>query len=246
MILRKLKIRLISAILLLNTGCGTSGLYLEQTRKGRLGYIEGEVKTELRISPKAIEKEKAGIKIRVEHYSHEELDEVFKDRRKFGKLAGGDPFPEETIVFLVRVANNSRSKIKVNPSEFVIVDDLGNQYLYLNPDSIIHIYESKSVVYSFAKSTQELAPGIYGAPADLASTIAGGRIRRKFYLLKQIELGGGYVYPTVVYDGYVAFLKPISSANKLKLIFANIKVKFDSDDRAQESLDFEFEFNIIK
>jgi hypothetical protein len=241
---RKINLVNFSLILFFAFGCSTTNVYVETSRKGRLEYAEELSNKKLNIEPKKIEKNIQDIKVRVEYIPQDELKNLFKDKKKFGKFAGENPFPKETIVFLVRISNNSLSKIKVTPSEFVVIDDLGNQYLYLNPDHIMAMYKSKSVVYSFTKSTQALASGIYGAPADLASTIAGRKMRKKFYLLKQVELSGGYVYPSVVYDGYISFLKPIKDAKKLKLILAEIKTKFDVNDEALGNLNLEFDFNI--
>ena len=81
-----------------------------------------------------------------------ELDTIFRERKIFGRLAGESPYPKELIVFKVTLENKTESKILINPEEFVILDDLGTQYQYINPDRIKEIYESESFLYSFTKN----------------------------------------------------------------------------------------------
>lgn len=223
------------------SGCASNYVYVSQ-KKGRLEPMEGGKRKEIKLIPRQQEQEIEGVKIKVWYISDEELDQEFKDRRVYGKFAIGNPYPEDVIVFKVRIENNSTSRIYINPKYFVLLDDLGNQYLYLNPDDLKEFYKSRSFIYSFVKSTFSMAPGIYGKPANLATSLAGRGLERKYALLKFIELTGGHVYPGVVYDGYIAFLKPSLQAKRLRLLFSNIKTRFDVNDEALGSIDFVFEF----
>lgn len=184
-----------------------------------------------------------GVKITVRHVPHGELDQFFQDATVFGKNAGKNPYPRETIVFYVTITNNSGGKIRINPADFVMIDDLSTQYQYLSPDGLVEIVEVKGNVYQFAKTTASAAPGVYGAPLSFAASLAGSN-RWRHTLLRQVEFQGGYVHNGIIYDGYIAFLRPHQEARAIRLLLANIKLRFDPDDRAQQSLDFLFEFTI--
>ena len=204
--------------LFLLSGCAGNYVYVSQ-RKGRLEPIEEGRRKEVKLIPQQQEQEIEGVRIKVWYVSKKELDQEFKDKRVYGRFAIGNPYPDDVIVFKVRIENNSASRIYINPKYFVLLDDLGNQYLYLNPEDLKEFYKSKSFIYSFAKSTFSMAPDIYGKPANLATSLAGRGLERKYALLKFIELTGGHVYPGVVYDGYIAFLKPSPQAKHLRLLF---------------------------
>ncbi|RKY38023.1 MAG: hypothetical protein DRP73_00495 [Candidatus Omnitrophota bacterium] len=223
------------------SGCAGNYVY-SQERKGRLGPEARFDYRKYSLHPLKQEEEKEGIKIRVEYIPYSQLNKIFQDKETFGRLAGDNPYPPGIIVFKVRVKNESDSKIYINPEEFVLLDDLGTQYMYINPDKIIDIYQAKSFLYSFAKSTSDFAPGIYGAPAGLVKGIAGRGLERKRALLKSIELTGGYVFPGVIYDGFVSFLIPNPQAENIRFVLSNIKTAFDVNDEALGSVDFVFKF----
>lgn len=231
-----------SALLFTLIGCSSSYLVVKE-RKGVLENYQGIDVENLTFVPLEQGKEKEEIRILVEYVPEEKLNKIFRDKKVFGRYAGGNPYPKGFIVFKIKIENKSSSKIQINPQEFVVLDDLGTQYLYINPEKIKEIYKSESFFYSFTKSTSSLAPGFYGTPADLAEGLATRRVNKKYALLKYIELTGGYVYPGVVYDGYISFIKPNPKAKNIKLILPNIKTKFDVNDEALGSVDFLFEFH---
>jgi hypothetical protein len=223
------------------SGCASNYVYIQE-RKGR---FTPEAKFDYKkysLFPLKQEEEKEGIKVEVEYVPYERLNKIFQDKKIFGRLAGDNPYPPGIIVFKVRIENKSDSKIYINPEDFVLLDDLGTQYMYINPDKIIDIYQAKSFLYSFAKTTSDFTPGIYGAPAGLVKGIAGRGLERKKALLKSIELTGGYVFPGVIYDGFVSFLMPNPRAKNIKFVLSNIKTAFDVNDEALGSVDFVFRF----
>ena len=81
-------------------------------------------------------------------------------------------------------------------------------------------------------------------PLRAATTLGGNPLRKRLHLLNQVTLRGGYLYNGVVYDGYIAFLKPNPNAKTLTVVFPNIKIGFDADDKATKSIDFDFNFNV--
>lgn len=223
------------------SGCASNYVYIQ----GRKGQLTAESKFDYRkykLSPLKQEDEKDGVKVGVEFIPYPELNKIFQDKHTFGHLAGENPYPPGVIVFKVRIENNSDSRIYLDPGNFVVIDDLGTQYMYINADRIIDIYQAKSFIYTFAKTTSDFASGIYGPSAGLVKGLAGRRLERKKALLKSIELTGGYVFPGVIYDGFVCFLMPNPKAKRIKFVLSNIKTAFDVNDEALGSVDFVFKF----
>lgn len=198
----------------------------------------------LKTTPPFAVLEKEGVEVTIRYASENELDNFFSNKVIFGKFAGKNPYPEGTLVFYVRIANKSGHRIRVNPDDFVLIDDLSIQYVHLSPDDISALYETHGDFWAFAKSTGDLAPGYYGAPFKVASEFAGGGPRRANYLIRQARLTGGYVHDEVTYDGYVAFPRPHPNAKKLRVILANFKTALNPADEATASMDFEFEFTL--
>ncbi|MDP8216487.1 MAG: hypothetical protein P9L98_04130 [Candidatus Kaelpia imicola] len=222
-------------------GCAGGYVYGKKT-KGRFEPVEKCREIAYALIPVQQQQEEEGIWILVEYLPEENLKNIFLDKKIYGTYAGKNPYPDGMIVMKVRIENKTESRIFINPGDFVLLDELGTQYLYISPERIKEIYEAKSSVYNFTKSTSSLAPGIYGAPLDMAKGLAGRGLKKKFALLKSIELSGGYLYPGVVYDGYLCFLKPNSKAKDVKLIMSNIKTSFDVNDEALGRIDFKFDF----
>ena len=83
---------------------------------------------EIVLEPATSALSKAGVDVTVRYASPEELDKFFEKEEVFGKLAGKNPYPEETLVFYVKVSNHSGKKIKVNPEDFVLIDNI-NKHL---------------------------------------------------------------------------------------------------------------------
>lgn len=186
---------------------------------------------------------KENIEITATYVNEDYLNNFFNNKDLFGDYAGINPYVPEVMVFYVKIINNSGGKIRFEPKEFTALDDLNSQYMYLSPDDIIDIYAARGSLYGFAKTTGDIAPGIYGAPLRVA-TLGGGPARKRLFLLNQVVLKGGYLHNGVIYDGYIAFLKPNQAAKTLTLIFPNIKTGFDADDKATKSVDFEFNFSV--
>jgi len=223
------------------SGCAGGYVYGKKT-KGRLEPVEEIEKAAYGLTPVQQQQEEDGIRISVEYLPEENLKNIFLDKKIYGSYAGKNPYPDGMIVVRVRIENKSESRIFINPDDFVLLDELGTQYLYISPERIREVYEAKSSVYNFTKSTSSLASGVYGAPLDMAKSLAGRGLKKRFALLKSIELSGGYVYPGVTYDGYLCFLKPNSKAEDVKLIMSNIKTSFDVNDEALGRVDFKFDF----
>jgi len=200
--------------------------------------------TALVVDPVTSSLSKLGVDVTVRYASPADLQKFFEKEEIFGKLAGKNPYPEETLVFYVRVANHSGKKIKVNPDEFVLIDNINIQYSELSPDNISALFEEKAGVWSFAKTTGDLAPGPYGMPLKVAGTFGGGGARKLHYLIKQVRLGSGYIHPGIAYDGYVAFPRVHPNATSFRLIVSNIKTDFNPADEPSTSIDFEFPLNI--
>ena len=123
------------------------------------------------VEPPTSSATKNGIDVTVRYASPEELDKFFEDKEVFGNLAGKNPYPPETLIFYVKVANHSGKRIRVNPGDFALIDNLSIQYAELSPDDISALYESKANVWSFAKTTGDLAPGPYGVPLKVAGAM---------------------------------------------------------------------------
>lgn len=204
---------------------------------------EPELKA-IRLSPATASQSKDGIDVTIRYASAEELQKFFEDKKIFGPLAGKTPYPPNTLVFFIKVANFSGKKIFVAPEYFAMIDNLNIQYSELSPDNISSLYESKASVWSFTKTTGDLAPGPYGAPFKLAGAMGAGSGRKQHYLIKQVRLAAGYVFPGIAYDGYVAFPRPHPNAASVRLLIHNLKTDFNAADEPANAVHFEFPLQI--
>lgn len=204
---------------------------------------EVEIKP-IHLKPATASQSKDGLDVTIRYASPEELDKFFEDKKIFGPLAGKNPYPPKTLIFFVKIANFSGKKIYVNPDGFVMIDNLNIQYSELSPDNISSIYESKSSLWSFAKTTGDLAPGPYGAPFKVAGAMGAGGGRKQHYLIKQVRLAAGYVFPGIAYDGYVAFPRPHPGSGSIRLLIHNIKTDFNAADEPAQAIHFEFPFGV--
>lgn len=224
-------------------GCGRGMMNIERP-KGQIELRRPEtLSMGRRLSPATASLSQQGIDVTVRYAPPEELDKFFENKEVFGKLAGNNPYPPETLIFFVRVANHSGKKIKVDPNDFVLIDNINIQYSELTPDNISALYESKAGLWSFAKTTGDLAPGYYGAPLKVAGSLGAGSGRKQHYLIKQVRLAAGYVYPGIAYDGYVTFTRPHPSATSVRLLISN-KTDFNAADVPADAVHFEFPFTI--
>ena len=235
---------LLSGLVLIGSGCG-GRLAMTERPKSQIELRRPEsLPISIVVEPPTSSATKNGIDVTVRYASPEELDKFFEDKEVFGNLAGKNPYPPETLIFYVKVANHSGKRIRVNPGDFALIDNLNIQYAELSPDDISALYESKANVWSFAKTTGDLAPGPYGVPLKVAGAMGGGGGRKLHYLIKQVRLAGGYVHPGIGYDGYVAFPRPHPSATSFQLLIGNIKTDFDPADVPTSAVDFEFPFTL--
>ncbi len=228
------------------SGCG-GGFATTERPKGQIELRQPEVKAAvipLRFNPATASQSKDGIDVTVRYANPEELEKFFEDKKFFGPLAGKNPYPPNTLVFFIKVANYSGKEIQVNPEHFVMIDNLNIQYSELSPDNISSLYESKASVWSFAKTTGDLAPGPYGAPLKVAGALGAGGGRKQHYLIKQVRLAGGYVFPGIAYDGYIAFPLPHPSVTSVRLLIHNIKTDFNAADQPGTAVHFEFPFTL--
>lgn len=236
--------------LLLALGCffllGCRGGFATIERpKGEIGLRPPEaLKTVIRVNPATASLSKEGIDVTIRYASADDLKAFFAKKEIFGNQAGGNPYPLDTMVFYVKLSNHSGKKVFVNPESFVLIDNLNIQYSELSPDNISSLYEAKANVWSFAKTTGDLAPGPYGAPLKVAGALGSGGARKLHYLMKQVRLAPGYVHPGIAYDGYVAFPRPHPNATSVRLLLHNIKVDFNAADLPANVVHFEFPLTI--
>ncbi len=226
---------------------GCRGLPTMERPKGQIELRRPEaLLASVLLNPATASLSREGVDVTVRYATAEELDKFFENKEIFGSLAGKNPYPAETLVFFVKVANFSGKKIRVNPENFVLIDNLNIQYAELSADNISAMYESRANAWSFAKTTGDLAPGPYGAPLKVAGALGSGGGRKQHYLIKQVRLAAGYVFPGIAYDGYVAFPRPHPNANSVRLFIHNIKMDFNPADLPANAIHFEFPFTIEK
>lgn len=231
-------------------GCGRkSSLLLERQARGpvideaaiaqRVGWVlEPVTQTKTQGGTKT----QPGVEVTVTYASPEYLEEFFKNERIFGEYAGLNPYFQEQMVFYVKIANQSGKKLRIDPVEFVLLDDKGNQYHPLSPDYTTVLAEAKAPFTTLTRGVLEGAnPGYFGVGVPVGKLI--GKPQRRFALLKMSTLQAGYLYDGVVYDGLVAFWSPHQEAKRLKLLLTNVKTDFNANDWPQTTLEFGFELN---
>jgi hypothetical protein len=234
-------------VLLLLVGCRGGLMVMERpTGQIKMQHPEQLPDSVVRLNPATASLSDGGIDVTVRYAPQEELDSFFSKKKIFGKLAGRSPYPPQTLVFYIRVFNHSGKLIYVDPADFVLIDNINVQYSELSPDNISALLESRVSVWSFAKTTGDLAPGPYGAPLKVASALGSGGGRKLHYLIKQVRLSPGYVHPGIAYDGYVAFPYPHPNADSIRLLIYNIKTDFDAADEPQNAIHFEFPLRLEK
>lgn len=251
---KKLKLSVVILCCLILTGCASkSELMLRKSKEKRVNLAPTSIKKikrysdKLRLKPSSVSVKKDNVKIQLRHLNENKLEEFFSSEKRFGDFAGSNPYFKDILVFYIKIKNSCGNVIKVNPEKFVIVDDLNSQYSYMNPDYIISLYKVRSSMYSFTKTTGNFAPGgLYGAPVDVASSLAGRRLDQKRIQLKTVELAGGYIHDGVTYDGLISFFKPSRKTSKLKLLLPDIKTRFNPKGEALKEINFVIPFDIMK
>ena len=234
----------LAATVMATAGCSSRLSSLERP-KGQIEMRRPEgLKVIVGLKPSTETQTKEGIEVTVRYANADELEKFFNNKEIFGKLAGKNPYPEQTLIFFTKVNNTGNKKIQVNPENFVLIDDVGIQFSELSPDNISALLESDVSLWAFARTTGDMAPGPYGAPLKVASAFGEGGSRKQHYLIKQARLAPGFVYPGIAYDGYVAFPRPHPNAKSVRLLIDNIKTNFNAADIPDHAVPFEFSFVI--
>jgi hypothetical protein len=228
------------------SGCGThvSSLLLERQAVGPLEEESGVAAAyEWHLNPVPQTLVKNDVEVFVNHASTDYLKIFFRNKEIFGPYAGPSPFYPQNLVFYVKVSNHGTSKILINPNEFVLVDDRGNQYQTLALDYITAFGESRQPMATATRGLlSDAKPGYFGLSVPVGQFVAA-KPKGQFALFKQSALQTGYLHPGVVHDGLVAFWNPGVRAKKLRLIVSGIKADFAPTDWPKTSLDYEFEFD---
>ena len=189
--------------------------------------------------------EQRKIEVTATFASTEFLSKLFSDRAIFGSYAGSNPYFLENLVFYVKIANRSDKRILINPIEFALVDDRGNQYSTINEDYVTALAESRAPMATVTRGVIEDArPGYFGVGLPVGKIIAA-KPQGRFALIKQSSLQRGFLYPGVVHDGLIAFWSPAKGAASIRLLVTNVKTDFDANDWPQATLEFPFTFNVL-
>ncbi len=235
---------LLAVSIMTTAGCANRLSSLERP-KGQIEMRRPEgMKVIVGLKPSSETQTKEGIEVTVRYANAAELEKFFNNKEIFGKLAGKNPYPEQTLIFFTKVKNTGNKKIQVNPENFVLIDSVGIQFSELSPDNISALLESDVNLWAFARTTGDMAPGPYGAPLKVASAFGEGGGRKQHFLIKQARLAPGFVYPGIAYDGYVAFPRPHPNAKSVRLLIDNIKTNFNAGDIPDHAVPFEFSFVI--
>ena len=238
-----------AAGMILAAGCAgrKSSLLLERQARGPLEE-EGAVATSVawKLEPVLQTQKKGDVEVTVNYASSEYLKHFFSNKKVFGEYAGTNPYYPEYMVFYVKIANRSPKKIRINPAEFVLIDDRGNQYSTVGADYVTAFGEYRKPVSTTTRGLLENAsPGYFGVSVPVGKIFAA-KPQGQFALLQQSSLQSGYLFPAVVYDGLITFWNPSREAKKLRLLVSNVKTDFDPEDRPQTALEFTFEFDALK
>lgn len=226
-------------------GCSNrkSSLLLERQTRGPL-ELEGGVARPLAwtLEPATQTKTVNGVEITATHAHPKYMGELFSNSSIFGPYAGGIPFFPEQFVFYIKIRNASGKKLSIDPDQFVLLDDQGNQYNSLSADYGNALAESKkSAVARTARGVvDDASPGYFGVNLSVGKIVPESQ--QRFALLKMATLQKGYLHDGVAYDGLIAFWSPHRDSKKLKLLLTNVKTNFDANDEPQALLDFSFEF----
>lgn len=235
------------AIVVLIAGCGgrKSSLLLERPARGPLDDARSIGQAmDLDLEPNFATQDIEGIEVTVNQASWEFLKNFFDNEELFGPLAGKTPYYHEHLVFYIKIANNGPKKIFVQPDQFKLIDDRGNQLKTIGIDYVTAFAEFRTPVGTGARNmAQGARPGYFGISVPVGSMLIRNS-QWRFALLKQSALQKGYMYPGVRQDGLIAFWSPSSHAKSLRLIVANITSDFNALEEPSVSNDFVFEFGI--
>ncbi|MBI4597333.1 MAG: hypothetical protein HY737_02895 [Candidatus Omnitrophica bacterium] len=229
-------------------GCGvrTSSLLLERHARGPIAENASIAhRVDWKLEPLSQTQTQKNVDVIATFGSQSWMKDFFSNRNAFGAFAGMNPYFLENIVFYVRVANKSTQPILINPPAFVLIDDRGNQYTPINEDYVNAIAEAKAPVAVATRGMLEDArPGYFGVGVPIGKLV-NTRPQGRFALIKQSSLQSGYLYPSVTYDGLVAFWSPSHDTKSLKLVLTDIKTDFNANNEPQASLEFPFTFQVV-
>jgi hypothetical protein len=230
------------------SGCASkkSSLLLERPARGPLNDVPTVAqRVAWQLEPAVKSLTQNDIEIIVTHAPESYLKTFFSNKAVFGPHAGVNPYYPVHLVFYAKVINRSLKKIFINPANFVLVDDRGNQYDTLGQDYITAFAESRQPMATMTRDLLEDArPGYFGVSVPVGKFFAQKPIGR-FALLLQSALKPGPLFAGSTYDGLIAFWSPSSSAKTLRLILTGIKADFDASDFPKNSLDFVYEYRVV-
>ena len=234
--------------LLMISGCGgarKSSLLLERNARGPLDEATTVGHGVLwKVTPVMQTKTQNGVEITVNYASQDYLNNFFKNQKVFGEMAGHNPYYPENFIFYVNVSNQSSKKIRIDPMDFSLVDDRGNQLSTIGVDYVTALADYRQPVSTVTRGVlEEARPGYFGLSLPVGKFFAQ-KPQWRFALIKQSSLQTGYLHPGVVHDGLIVFWSPSTNARKLRLIMPSIKTNFDAEDVPKDSLDFVFEFDV--
>lgn len=231
------------------SGCGRkrSSLLMERRARGPFA-LERQFGTRqvVYLHPPERTIKQDGIEVTARFASLADLNKYFQNQEIFGKDAGINPFQPENTVFYVQIANRSAKRLAFDPDQFVLVDDMGVQYSYLSPDYLNALAEARISVGEATRMGLGSAPDVYGVDVGGFASGLVPKSQRRIALLKQISLNKGTLFPGVVYDGYISFIRPHKDAKHLRLIVGNVKTDFAADDTPRRAVDFPFEFDVTQ
>ncbi len=227
-------------------GCSgkKSSLLLERNARGPIEHaLSIGHAVEWQLEPNRQTLSKSGIEVTVTAAPKAFLRDFFHNKALFGSYAGKNPYFPEHLVFHVTMANRSDEQMTLDPTQFVLIDDLGNQYATLSVDYITAFAEYRAPVATTTHGIlADASPGYMGISVPIGK-LMGGKSQGRFAQIKQGSLQAGVLHPGIVYDGLISFWSPASSAKKLKLLLTNIKTDFNANGWPQSSLEFPFEFS---
>ncbi len=229
-------------------GCARrSSLLFERQARGPMSEGPTIGKAEAwHLEPVMQEQTKGKVKVTVNYASSAYLDNFFKNRALFQRFAGKSPYYAEHMVFYLSIANGSEQKVLINPSLFVLVDDLGNQYSTVGVDYVTAFAEYRRPTATTTRMVLENAsPGYFGFSVPIGRLFVR-KPQGPFALLQQTAIQPGFLFPSVTYDGLIAFWSPAKKTAKLTLYVSDIKTDFDAEELPKTDLDFAFEFRAAR
>ena len=225
-------------------GCGgrRSSLLLERQARGPITEEQAIAKAlPWVLEPVTQTQTQNGVEVVVTYASPAYLNDFFSNRQVFGAFAGLNPYFMEQLVFSVKIANRSGKKLRIDPDQFVLLDDRGNQYRTLSADYATALAEAKAPIGTLTRGVlEEARPGYFGVGVPVGKII--GKPQQRFALLKMASLQGGYLHDRVIYDGLIAFWSPHQHSRRLMLVLTDIKTNFDPAEVPRGTMDFVFEF----